>query len=316
MTRLTTLLSLLFAWGAFAAPIDSESKAPSFIFAGDAPYGVDSDVLDSVMTCAQEITPNSKNAVLLIHGTGSTGSESWARSYAKSLPTAGYAACYIDLPDRALADAQVSAAYIAYNMHKLSRMAGGNAIAVMSHSQGGPDTQWALRFWPSTHGVVRAFVGLSPDLTGVTRNSTISIACYTTQAAPLVCEPSLWQQAVGSNFTTVLKNDAAALVPTTLLWSETDTTVIPPEENASLPGATSYSVQKLCPEAVTDHVGMLFAAPTFAYAVDALDHGGRASFDRVKPDADKLCYTLYAPGLNDADVAYLEGSVGAVGGIA
>ena len=57
-----------------------------------------------------------------------------------------------------MTDMQVASEYIAYNLHQISALSGGLQTAVIAHSQGNPDTQWALQFWPSTQSVTRAFV--------------------------------------------------------------------------------------------------------------------------------------------------------------
>lgn len=49
---------------------------PLFIYSGDAPCGVPSSNLSSILTCPNGYPDASSKPVLLIHGTGSTGEES------------------------------------------------------------------------------------------------------------------------------------------------------------------------------------------------------------------------------------------------
>ena len=117
-----------------------------------------------------------------------------------------------------MGDMQVSAEYVAYNLHYLSSLSGGLHPAVIAHSQGNPDTQWALRFWPSTAAVTRAFVSLAPDFTGIDMfNSDLSAICSDGD----LCQASLWQQSAGSHYYNALRNEEfKAIVPTTALWTE------------------------------------------------------------------------------------------------
>lgn len=97
----------------------------------DAPYSLSNDVYENAITCPNGIQGRDGGVVLLIHGTASTGSESvlsfrsspfannlgfrsWAEGpYIKLLPTdpngPGFDVCWIDLPNRSLSDAQISA---------------------------------------------------------------------------------------------------------------------------------------------------------------------------------------------------------------
>ncbi|KAK6389568.1 hypothetical protein LTR95_019702, partial [Oleoguttula sp. CCFEE 5521] len=142
-------------------------SAPNLASSGDAPFSVSQDTLAAALTCPNGNPTSSSPGVLLVHGTTSTGAETWAEGYVPALKANGYTACYVTLPNRAMGDMQVSSEYIAYNLKYLSLLANGAQVAVLSHSQGGPDTQWTLRFWPSARAVTRAFVPLSPDFTGV-----------------------------------------------------------------------------------------------------------------------------------------------------
>lgn len=143
--------------------------------------------------------------------------ESWGESYVPALEADGYTACYVTIPDRAMNDMQVNAEYVAYNLHYLSSLSGGLQTAVVSHSQGGPNTQWALQFWPSTRNVTKAFVALSPDFDGIELgDSLLSEVCSTG-----ICQAAVWQQAAGSNYYAALQaGDFRAVVPTTSIYTE------------------------------------------------------------------------------------------------
>jgi len=194
---------------------------------------------------------------------------------------------------RAMGDMQVSAEYIAYNLHYLSQLSDNLSTAVISHSQGGPDVQWALQFWPSTRKVTNSFIALSPDFTGIELlDSKLSDVCVDD-----LCQVCIWQQSAGSHYYDALHyRDFEAQVPTTAIWSEFDGVVTPPESNAQLPSAMAISVQDLCPGRLTDHSSMKTDAAGFALAMDALQHGGTASLVRVLPQALSVCLRINAKG--------------------
>jgi triacylglycerol lipase len=196
-------------------------------------------------------------------------------------------------------DAQISSAYVAYNLHHLSSLA-GTPVAVIGHSQGSPNVQWALRFFPSTRdpAVTRSFVALSPDFSGVGFDGLTEL-CDIVSGVPL-CAPSLWQQAKGSNYMAALAGGShgidQAYVPTTVVWSVTDEVVVPSFENSRLSGASIISAQDLCPTRVVGHLLMTHDAAGFAIALDALEHGGQADVARI--DRAKVCLELLAPGMD------------------
>ena len=198
---------------------------------------------------------------------------------------------------------QISAEYIAYSIHMISQLSGGAQTAIISHSQGGPDTQWALRFWPSTKGLVRAFVALSPDFAGIElANSKLSKICVGN-----LCQASIWQQSSGSKYYDAMHEDTfSEQVPTTSVWSAYDGVIMPPEENAQLPGAVVFSVQDLCPARLTNHITMTIDSVGFAFAMDALKNGGRASLSRVRASSWTGCFRVTAPHMSVSVVASLK----------
>ena len=117
-------------------------------------------------------------------------------------------------------DNQISAAYVAYNLHLLSHLA-GKPVGVIAHSSGNPVTQWALRWWPSTHIVTRAFVALAPDFQGVYTSYLTKICNMLPHVGGrMLCSASLWQQAAGSKFMAALDEfGRTAQIPTTVAFT-------------------------------------------------------------------------------------------------
>ncbi|KAK0312140.1 hypothetical protein LTR91_002494 [Friedmanniomyces endolithicus] len=288
------LFLTLFSVGSLASPI-AKRQVPSFVFNGDAPFTVDSETLAAALTCPNGVPTQVAPPVLLVHGTGTTGQETWGEGYVPALSANGYTACYVTLPGRAMGDMQVSSEYVAYGLHYISYLSGGLQTAVISHSQGGPDTQWALQFWPSSRTVTNSFIPLSPDFSGIDLlGSDLSDVCVGD-----LCQASLWQQSAGSHYYTALHaHSFAAQVPTTAIWSSSDGVVNPPKKNAQLPSAGAIAVQDLCPLRIVSHISMPTDAAAFALALDALKHGGSGILWRVLPSAWKVCFEINAPNMN------------------
>jgi pimeloyl-ACP methyl ester carboxylesterase len=196
-----------------------------------------------------------------------------------------------------MGDMQINAEYVAYSLHHISQLAGGLPTAVVAHSQGGPNTQWALQFFPSTRAVTRAFIALSPDFAGIELLHSDSL--FSDICATGLCQAALWQQGVGSQYYRALHaGDFRALVPTTSIWSQFDGVVAPFAANARLPGATVLAVQSLCPLRPEYHVTMTISAAVWAIALDALRHGGTADLGRVLPTALGSCLRVAAKNMN------------------
>lgn len=199
--------------------------------------------------------------------------------------------------NRSMGDMQVNAEFVAYNLHYLSSLSGGLPPAVIAHSQGNPNTQWALEYFPSTRNITRAFISLSPDFAGIDLLGSDSL--FSDICATGLCQAALWQQAAGSNYYSALHaKDFTALVPTTSIWTQFDGVVAPYQENAQLPGATVIQVQDLCPLRLTTHVTMTVSSPVFSLALDALQHDGVASLSRVRKDALGICLRVNAEGMS------------------
>ncbi|KAK5109644.1 hypothetical protein LTR62_006881 [Meristemomyces frigidus] len=286
------LLPLLLSL-ASASPLRRDA-APTFAFGGDAPFTVAAASLAASLTCPNGNPSGSSPPVLLVHGTSTTGAETWGQGYVPALAANGFAACYLTLPGRAMGDMQISAEYVAYGLHYISALAGGVPTAVISHSQGGPLTQWALQFWPSVRTVTSSFIALSPDFAGIKLgDSDLAAICIGD-----LCQASLWQQSAGSNFLSALHDHGfQAQVPTTSIWTQSDGVVSPPEDNASLPSATVVSVQDLCPLRLVQHVFMPIDAAAFAFALDALQHSGAASLSRVQSQIFSVCFRIAAKNM-------------------
>lgn len=332
------LAFVLFNWSV-ANPI-LKRQAPTFVYDGDAPFSVDAETLAAAITCPNGNPTSAKPPVFLVHGKIAHSSDRFAlktpltfpfqgqaqlgkkpgvkATYQRCLPKAIRLAmslcvsgkahtsrpCLISsIAGRAMGDMQVSSEYVAYGIHYVSYLAGGLSTAIISHSQGGPDTQWALQFWPSTRSITTMFIPLSPDFSGILLlDSDLSEICVDD-----LCQACIWQQSNGSNYYAALHyKDFQALVPTTAIWTEFDGVVEPPQQNAALPGGTAIEVQSLCPLRPVTHITMPIDAAAWALAYDALQHGGTGSLSRVQPDALEICLSVTGPDMDVTVSAQLE----------
>ncbi|KAF8313460.1 alpha/beta-hydrolase [Clavulina sp. PMI_390] len=252
---------------------------------GDAPFSVDSTTLASSITCPRGIQGAAGGVVLLVHGTGLTGNESWAKGpYNLYLPYAspGFDVCWIDLPQMALGDAQVSAEYIAYNIPVLAAQSKTGKVAAIAHSQGaGLNVQWALDFWPSTRAYVSDYIALAPDFHGTIEGP---FSCVSEDLLAGGCHYSVLQQTVGSKYLNAQNmRGGSALVATSSLFTRYDDVIqneLGPNATSILPGASNIALQDtdICgPTHLVDHFFMLIDPAAYALAYDALTHDGPAS---------------------------------------
>ncbi|GAA6036398.1 hypothetical protein JCM8097_001701 [Rhodosporidiobolus ruineniae] len=287
----STLLALAsFAVGAFAAPalpLEDRALACNRRSTSDAgSYSLPCTTYSSSLVCPNGLQGKSNGVVLLVHGTGSTGVETWGNGpYLKLLPDEGFDVCYINLPSRALSDIQTSAEYFAYNLAYLASKSATGKVGVVTHSQGALVAQWGFLYWPSIRSKTSTFVPVAGDFHG------------TIEAIPVCavlgllggCNPSVFQQTVASNFLDALNvRGDSALVPTTSIYTAYDD-VIQPEliaPTSRLNGAEVVRLQDKCGDAyIIEHFGIPFSSYAYYLALDALQHQSTADVQRVPKTA-------------------------------
>ena len=74
------LLLLIFSFHSFVNAISTRATS-NFVFDGDAPYTVSDAALAAALTCPNGNPTAGSPPVLLVHGTGSTGPETWEDGY-------------------------------------------------------------------------------------------------------------------------------------------------------------------------------------------------------------------------------------------
>ncbi len=250
------------------------------------PLTVPQALLSAAVWCDPSVTPGSgRQAVLLIHGTGSTPDEAWGWGYMNALPADGYGVCTVTLPNRAVGEFTESAEYAVYAA-RVAYQRSGRKIAIVGHSQGGTIAVWIAKFWPDVARNATDIISLAGPMQGSALANSICVAGS--------CTPLTWQLRIGAQHMAALQNaplqKGAAI---TSIASQFDEVVYPQPLASTMPGATNILLQDICPLRTTEHGLMLADAVAYALVLDALRHDGGAVASRI-PFA--LCLQQTLPG--------------------
>jgi lipase (class 2) len=289
------------------------------------PLSVPADALRDSLRCGTDIADGHDTPVLLIPGTTLTSKEDFSWNYERAFTATSRPYCAVRLPDHAMGDIQHSAEYVAYAIRTMARRA-GRKIGVVGHSQGGMIGRWALKYWPDTRADMDDLIGLAPSNHGTADATALC-------AAPVGCQPSVWQQRPDSRFLTALNTDRETYpgIDYTVVYTNTDEVVTPNLSPSSLtngliprsvgslspagsllPPASSplrgggdnvrnIAVQGICPGHLADHLTIGTSDPVaYALVVDALDHPGPANPHRIDRS---VCARLFQPGVNPTTFA-------------
>jgi triacylglycerol lipase len=248
-------------------------------------------VLQQALSCNGDLSGARRDPVLLVHGTFADSEINWSWNYKQALPARGETACTVDLPDRSAGDIQLSTEYVVYAIRAMASESGRD-VAIIAHSQGGLEARWALRWWPDLRHHVADVITLAAPNHG-------AIFADATCTAPSVCAASLYQMRSDSNFLAALNRgkEAIGAVPFTSIVTTDDHIFVLPEQGRLDPKGNHVSniaVQDLCPGHHAEHNDLPFDGPTYAVAIDALDHKGPALLGRIDPSA---CQTDTMPGV-------------------
>ncbi|KLJ13449.1 hypothetical protein EMPG_11600 [Blastomyces silverae] len=265
------------------------SKSPN-----DAPYSLDEIALRSAIHFpdAFEYCQGEKKPVILVPGTSVPARVGFNSTLAKLLAATTYAdPLWINIPNASHGDIQINSEYVAYAINYVSAICQGHNVSVITWSQGSINTQWSLKYWPSTRDVVEDFIAISPDFGGTILAEFI---CPPLQLA-LFCTPAFAQQASKSTFLDVLRSNGgdSAYVPTTTIYSAFDDIVQPmsgllasglmrDERNI---GVTNNEMQEVCfgrpAGGIYTHTTSLINPLTWALIQDALLNPGPGNTERI-----------------------------------
>lgn len=281
----------------------------------DAPYSLPEATLRSAIYMPETFGygRNGKIPVILIPGTAVPSGTTWYYTFSKLGNSTDADVVWVNLPRASLNDAQVNAEYVAYAINYISSLCSKPA-ALISWSQGGLNTQWALKYWPSTRPALQDFIALSPDFHG-----TVVEAAICPALTYIACTPSILQQAWTSEFIQTLRSSSgdSAYVPTTIVYSSFDEIVEPmsgPNASALLTdarnvGVTLAHLQSICPDQPAGgfytHEGVLYNPLAWALVIDAITHSGPGNLTRL--DLEQVCGMTLAPELDLIDLLGTEG---------
>ncbi|RAK99726.1 putative lipase [Aspergillus ibericus CBS 121593] len=295
--------------------LDGERIYPSRA-AKDAPYSMPEEALRQAIHISS-FSPSGRKGrkpVILVPGTAAPAGTSFYFNFGKlgsAIPEADVV--WVNIPGASLGDVQINAEYIAYAINYLSALY-QTKVTVIAWSQGGLNTQWAFKYWPSTREVVEDFVAVSPDFRG-TMVSTLACPWL----AGTLCTPALWQQGWDTKFVHTLRGlgGDSAYVPTTTVYSSFDEVVQPMSgEQASAilqdshgVGVSNNHLQTICAHqpagGIYTHEGILYNPLAWALTIDALTHAGPGDPSRL--DIRKVCERSLPPQLSLDDMLGTEG---------
>ncbi|KAK7974075.1 hypothetical protein PG989_015923 [Apiospora arundinis] len=267
----------------------------------DAPYSLPEAQLRAALYIPESFTYGAKPPVIFVPGTGSYGGSAFAPNLRKLLTNVSYAdPVWLNVPHAMLGDAQQNAEYVAYAIHYVSALAGSRRdVSLITWSQGGLSSQWALTFWPSTRAKVANLLAVAADFRGTT---VADLLCASVAGVPgLLCDPATKQQAYDSRFVQALRRHGGGPQQ-----GESASAHLGDERAV---GVANVEVQKVCGVGTAgagfyEHAGILMHALTHALVVDALTHTGPGEASRI--DLQAVCSHIAAPGLDLADVVATE----------
>ena len=250
--------------------------------------------------------PSDREPVLLVHGTGSTPEETWGWNYVPTLSAMGFDVFTVRLPDRALADVQVSSEYVVYAIREIARST-GRKVDVIGHSQGGLEPRWALKWWPDIRELVDDFVALASPRDGTVVANAACVAG---------CGAAVWQVRYISNLLAALNRGDPApgdTVSYTTILSVFDEIATPPVGLGANDHVADVLIQDLCPARPVDHISTISDAVSFAVVIDAITHPG--PFDRARFDP-ATCLETTMPGVTPSMLVADGGPAAANAGLA
>jgi triacylglycerol lipase len=252
----------------------------------DARYSLPLRILDAALECRSQVDGNGRaEPVLLVHGTNVTRERNWGSGYWPALGAAGFEVCWVQLPDGAGGDIQISAEFAARAIEVIHEQS-GELVDVVGHSQGGLVPRWSMKYFPAGAWVDDYVAFASPN------HGTRLVEDFTQQGDR--CSESCWQMRPDSQFLSALNDgdETPGRISYTSMYTAADEVVTPPE-SARLDGATNILLQDICPGRPVEHALMVVDALTWELTVDALTHEGPANPERISP---RVCFRTTLPG--------------------
>lgn len=227
-------------------------------------YTVDTKTLDAATACTHV---GERHAVLLVHGTVTNARQAWPY-YEAALTAKGYAVCTVDLPHIATSDIQVSAEYVARAIETIS-VASHASITVITHSQGGLEARWAMKYFSQTYRHVDVLVELGAPNHGT---NWVYFICKPS----VTCQPAMMQMLPTSAFVRALNlgSNGPGAARYVSIFSRQDTVIEPIDPpTAALDGATNIAMEDVCPTRIMHHGTLLDDAAVFDVVLAEIKSG-------------------------------------------
>ncbi|HEX3706143.1 MAG TPA: lipase, partial [Mycobacteriales bacterium] len=193
-------------------------------------------------------------------------------------------------PGYAMGDIQTSAAYVRYAVERIAVESGRN-VDVITHSQGGMEARWAVKWFPAVRRDIDDLVLIASPNHGILLGDVCADAGN--------CWPAAWQMAHDSHFLAALNrgDETPGAISYTNVYSRTDE-LVEPSTTVPMKGASNIAVQDVCLRAV-HHAGLLTDSVAWAVVMDALTHRGPADVRRIHAN---VCNSTFMPGVTAGQV--------------
>jgi hypothetical protein len=268
--------------------------------------------LKGALRCTANLKSAQRESVVMIPPTLVNPDEAYF-GYQRAFKAQGIPYCTVTVPYYTTIDIQVSAEYAVYAIRRAYKIS-GRKVQLLGWSQGGgPETRWALRFWPDVRPMVDDLVDLEAPNHGYP-DATKTAIC------PTSCVPALLQQEAGSGFIEALNSwqETFPGISYTNVYSHTSQFVQPnlnESGTTSLHGGggeiTNIATQEICPQNTADHLAYYYDPVAYALTMDALQNPGPASPARI--DREAICSEQSMPYVPFSEVpqynAYLYNAI-------
>jgi len=277
----------------------------------DPAWSIDPDrvAAESVACTDFPDAPADADAVVLVHGTGTTGPQEYAWNYALRLAEERLPHCIVTYPERGFGDMQVSAEYVVVAVHEALERSRTGAVDIVGHSQGATMPRWAVKYWPSVQSVVDDLVmHAGPNHGTWAADEPLAPLLVSTPLAPFGARPPvLWQFRTDSDFNRYLNHgdETPGEVDHTSIYAHTDELVQPSGTNGPATAAlhvdrpdkvVNVNVQDVCPGRLVDHLSIGTTDRfTMELTIATLRSPGPADLGAVDPTLCSLPDQYVAP---------------------
>ncbi len=272
------------------------------------PLDVPKAELQAALNCPAPPSAATRDVVLLIPGTTVDPDQAYGMTWEPALTRLGMPYCTVTVPNHTDGDIQIAAEYVVYAVRAIAS-ASHHQVQLLGWSQGASTLpRWAIRWWPDIRPQIAGLIGIAPvnNIGSVVANGDCTAG---------MCDPAVWQQAVGAQFMAALNSGQQTFpgIAYTVIYSRVDDVVTPDVTGALSvlppgPNVTNVAIQDLCPTDLSDHLSIPASPTAYAVAVDALEHPGEPA-DLADVHVSQPCLPGMMPGLSFANFLTWEAGI-------